>query len=258
MAAYGGQDQAIAPLPDGGAPLVGEAPKDPVGAMKFYLAAMWRLSSPVFMPMTIVFAAVFVSARVFMALLLTIMPVSLLGIVGVIGWIVSLALLVATAVIFPSAFRVVLGHHFGMPIEMKDAIKETTSKGAERPLNCFVPMAILGIFAGPIYFIENRKLGDVIKRNFDLWKLDWVGPIVTIVVLGVAIAVPMTILSMILINLPFGLVLASAVGALLSAVMYSLMVGLSVALYFSHRRKEGGDPDSEAHAALAGVASLPQ
>lgn len=250
--------QEIAPLPTGGESLVGEAPKDPVGALKFYLAAMWKITSPVFVSMTIVFAAVFVAARVFMALLLTILPVSLLGVIGILGWIVGLALLVATVVIFPSAFRHTLGHHFGMPIDMKSAIKETVAKGAERPINCAIPMAILGLFAGPIYFIENRKLGDVIKRNFDLWKLDWVGPIVSIIVLAVAIAIPMTILSMILIKLPFGLVLASAVGALLSSVMYSLMVGLSIAFYFSHRRKEGGDPDSEAHAALAGIASLPQ
>lgn len=233
-----------------------EPPKDIVAALKHNLGNGWGVVQPVFVNATLMAAAVYVPLNLLTALTLMILPVSLWGIMSLL---LSLAQLAGTLILIPSLFRYVLGSYLGAPIEPKAAVQETVAKIADRAVNCAIPCAILGVFAGPIYFVENKKIGEVISRNFALWGRDWVSVIVTLVALSVAVVVSGMVFGLVFGLLPGGILFAQVIAALISSVATAFFTGLSIAFYFSYRRRfEGGDPEAEGRAALAGVGSLPQ
>jgi hypothetical protein len=233
-----------------------EAPKDLVTGLKQGAAGGWAVVQPVAVMAFLMAAAVFVPINTLTALMLMILPLSLLGIVSLL---MSIATLVGVVVLMPSIYRYVLGAYLGVPIEPKAAVQETVAKINDRAVNCFVPMIPLGIFAGPIYYVENKKLGEVVSRNFQLWGKDWVTAIVTVIAVSVGFSIARYVLAMVLGFLPLGLLLAMIVAGLVSAAMTTYFVGISIWFYFNYRRRfEGGDPESEGRAALAGISSLPQ
>ena len=225
-----------------------EPPKDLVAAVKQNLGAGWGVVQPVFVNTVLMAAAVFVPLNLITALYLMIFPVSLWGIMGIL---VSLAKLAGFVILIPSLFRYVLGAHLGVPIEPKAAVQETVAKVADRAVNCFIPYLVFGVLAAPIYYVENKKVGEVISRNFALWGKDWVTIIVSGLAFGLVFGVASTVLGMILGMLPLGLLLAQLFAAIITSVGLAFYTGLSSAFYFSYRRRfEGGDPEAEGRAAL--------
>ena len=80
-----------------------------------------------------------------------------------------------------------------------------------------------------------------------------------LIAVSVAFSIGRYVLAMILGFLPLGLLLGMIVAGIVSAAMVTYTVGLSIWFYFNYRRRfEGGDPESEGRAALAGISSLPQ
>jgi hypothetical protein len=245
--------EALVPEPaDGGAlaPLPGDdGPTDLVSKVRAALLDGWATVQPVFAMAAIMAAAVFVPIAAVQGLAIIALPATLAGILSLL---LSLATLAGVVVLMPSMYRYVLGARVGQPIDPKAAIQETVAKLPDRAVHCFIPMIPLGIFAGPIYFVEHKKLGDVVSRNFNLWGKDWVTPIVAIFAFGLAIGIVRGIIVYILALLPLGVLLALVAGAVIQSLMIAYWVGLSVSLYLGFRRRfEGVDAEAEARAALA-------
>ena len=236
------------PQAEGGKP-------DLVNDVKVALAGGWSVLAPTAVLVVGMFAAVLIPVSVLAWLLVMILP---LGVAGILAGLLALAQALAMIILVPAAYRYLLGAHLGQPVTPRAAVEEVRAKIADVFVNMLVPGIVLGVFAGPIYWVEGKKLGEVISRNFQLLGRD----VVTIIVSWLALVIPISIVSQIVTWLffkilgTFGLLLASIITNSLTAVMIAYGLGLSTWFYFNIRRRfEGGDPEGDARVRLA--ASLP-
>lgn len=236
------------------APAEGGKP-DLVNDIKRALAGGWSVLAPSAVIVVGMFAAVMIPISVLAWLFVLILPLS---IAGLLAGLLALAQALAMIVLVPAAYRYLLGSHLGQPITPRAAVEEVRAKIADVFVNMLIPGIVLGVFAGPIYWVEGKKLGEVISRNFNLLGKD----VVTVIVTWLALVIPITIVSSIVTWLfvkilgTLGILLASIISNGLSAVMIAYGLGLSTWFYFNIRRRfEGGDPEGDARVRLA--ASLP-
>jgi hypothetical protein len=158
-------------------------------------------------------------------------------------------------ILMPSLGRFMLSHYLGQPISIQLAVQQSIARVADVAVHCFVPGIVFGVFAAPIYYVEDKKLGAVIGRNFELLKKELAPILAAVLGGGVAVAIAMTIVGVILGLLPLGGILTSIVVNGVTAFLVAFASALSVWLYFWVRRKhEGGDPEGEARARLDGAA----
>ncbi|MBA3550358.1 MAG: hypothetical protein H0T76_28115 [Nannocystis sp.] len=237
--------------PEEAAPEVGVAapPEDVVGAIKHGLQRGLDVFLPAAAGATLLVAAVFVPISLVAQLGLMILP---LGLAAILAMLLTLAQLAAMTIMMPALYRYVLGAYLGQPVDLRATVQDQIANAKDVIVNCFVPAIVLGVFAGPIYFVEGKKLGDVIKRNFELLSRNLV-PILG-AVFGVAIAAGVLIFlfSWILGLLPAGGLLASLFANLVVAIVTAYFASYSVAMYFDLRRRfEGGDPEGEARERLS-------
>jgi hypothetical protein len=233
---------------------VAPPPADVVGAIKHALSRGLDVFLPVAAGASLLVAGVLVPIAVVAQLGLMILP---LGIAALLAMLLTLAQLAAMTIVMPSLFRYILGAYLGQPVDLQGTVRAQIANAKDVIVNCFVPGIVLGVFAGPIYFCEGKKLGDVISRNFNLLGRNLV-PILG-GLFGVAIAVTIVnyLVGWILGMLPFGGLLASLWINIVSSVMAAYFASFSVAMYFDLRRRfEGGDPEGEARTRLA--AALPR
>lgn len=254
----------MAAAPQAAAPIASVAvPHDPpaggkpdlVSDVKIALAGGWTVLAPTAVLVVGMFAAVLIPVSVLAWLLVMILPLS---IAGLLAGLLALAQALAMIILVPAAYRYLLGAHLGQPVTPRAAVEEVRAKIGDVFVNMLVPGIVLGVFAGPIYWVEGKKLGDSISRNFQLLGRD----VVTIIVAWLALVIPIQIVNQIVTWLffkilgTFGLLLASIISNSLSAVMIAYGLGLSTWFYFNIRRRfEGGDPEGDARVRLA--ASLP-
>jgi len=163
-------------------------------------------------------------------------------------------------VVMPSMVRHVLGSYLGVPMDPRSAIQDTIKNIGDRLVNCTIAMIPLGVFAGPIYFVEGKKLGPNVSRNWQLLPKDIVTILLVMLVGAVGMVVGGIVLGIVLGLVPFiGPVLVAIAGALMQSAFVAFYLGVGVYFYFTLRRRlEGGDPEAEGRAALGGVAALPQ
>lgn len=254
------QPVAAAPVPVSPQPVAQPSyapptPSTPTGAddlgnaIKQIYGQAWTVLAPVVVTAVLAVAAVLVPLGLLGQLMLRILP---LGLAGLLTMLLALAQLAAMIMLFPSLIRFLLGSYLGQPISIQAAVQQQTARAADVALNCFLPGIVLGVFAGPIYFVEGRKLGDVIGRNFNLLGKELVPIIVAIFAGGIVVGIGSAIVGYILGLLPFGWLLTSLFVNTLTSIMVAFGAALSVSLYFSVRRKhEGGDPEAEARERLA-------
>ncbi len=241
-----------------------EAPKDLVTGIKQGLAGGWAVIQPVFVTATIMYAAVAVTYAGISSLLATLaLKLGWGWLITLVMWLIrllSLGMLVGFLVVIPSIVRHVLGSYLGVPMDPKSAIQDTIKNAGDRVVNCTIAMIPLGIFAGPIYFVEGKKLGPNVTRNWQLLPKDIATILLTLLVGGVASAVGIAALGFVLGLVPFlGPVLVAIGGALVQSAFFAYFMGVGIYFYFTLRRRlEGGDPEAEGRAALGGVAALPQ
>lgn len=245
----------IAPLAAPQAPSAEGGKPDLVNDVKTALAGGWSVLAPSSVLVVGMFAAVMIPISVLAWVFVMLLP---LGIAGPIAGLLALAQALAMIILVPAAYRYLLGAHLDQPITPKAAIEEVRAKIGDVFVNMLVPGIVLGVFAGPIYWVEGKKLGEVISRNFQLLGRD----VVTVIVSWLALVIPITIVNQIVSWLfvkilgTFGLLLASVITNSLTAVMIAYGLGLSTWFYFNiRRRSEGGDPEGDARVRLA--ASLP-
>ncbi|WAS92742.1 FHA domain-containing protein [Nannocystis punicea] len=252
-------ESAIADTPPAGEPAVaalGPAGNDLVSQVKFILLEGWKLFQPVAAPAVATVGAVLIPIGLLAQLGLMILPLS---IAALLATLLSLVQLAAMVILMPSLGRFMLSHYLGQPISIQAAVQQSIAGVADVAVNCFIPGIVFGVFAAPIYYVEDKKLGAVIGRNFSLLKLELVPILATVFGAGLAVGLVMTIVGMILGFLPLGGILNSILVNGVMAFMIAFFSGLSVWLYFWVRRKhEGGDPESEARARLdAAAGALP-
>jgi MFS family permease len=184
----------------------------------------------------------------------------------------ALAQLVGTLILTPALVRFVLGVHLGQPVDVRGAIMEQVADRRTVALNFLVfgivagiaamflvvPAVFVAVFVGQIYFVEGKRHGDAIGRNFELVKRDIVAPIVNVFVPALVFGIGLLIAGYILGVLPLIGGLMGALGrALGQAIMLPVILMLCTRLYFQQRRRfEGGDPEGEARARL-GAPALP-
>lgn len=245
----------IAPLAAPQAPSAEGGKPDLVNDVKTALAGGWSVLAPSSVLVVGMFAAVMIPISVLAWVFVMLLPLS---IAGPIAGLLALAQALAMIILVPAAYRYLLGAHLDQPITPKAAIEEVRAKIGDVFVNMLVPGIVLGVFAGPIYWVEGKKLGEVISRNFQLLGRD----VVTVIVSWLALVIPITIVNQIVSWLfvkilgTFGLLLASVITNSLTAVMIAYGLGLSTWFYFNiRRRSEGGDPEGDARVRLA--ASLP-
>jgi len=237
-------------------PAAEPAAGDLVAQIKFILGESWKVLQPVAAPAVATVGAVLIPIGLLAQLGLMILPLS---IAGLLATLLSLVQLAAMVILFPAVGRFVLGSHLGQPITIQAAVQQSIQNVADVALNCFVPGIVFGVFAAPIYYVEDKKLGAVIGRNFNLLGKELVPILASIFGGGLAVGIGMAILGFIFGILPFGGLLYSILVNGVSAFMVAFGAALSVFLYFWVRRKyEGGDPESEARAKLgAATGALP-
>ncbi|MCY1055817.1 FHA domain-containing protein [Nannocystis sp. SCPEA4] len=246
----------LPPASEAAAPAAGPAGNDLVSQVKFILGESWKVLQPVAAPAVATVGAVLIPIGLLAQLGLLILPLSL---AGLLAGLLSLVQLAAMVILVPSVGRFVLASYLGQPITIQAAVQQSIQKVADVALNCFVPSIVFGVFAAPIYFVEDKKLGAVIGRNFNLLGKELVPILASVFGGGLAVGIAMTIVGLILGILPLGGLLNSILVNGVMAFMIAFGAALSVFLYFWIRRKhEGGDPESEARARLGGdVAALP-
>ena len=236
-------------------PPVAGAKADLVSAVKTALQGGLSVVAPTATVTVGVFIALMVPVSVLVWLFAVILPA---GAAFALGSLLGLAQLAAMLILIPSAYRYVLAAHLGQPITPMAAVAEVRAKLVDVLVNMLVPGIVLGVFAGPIYWLEGRKVGDAIGRNFNLIGKD----VVTIIVTWVALIVPVFVVLLVL-GIVFGymgslgLLLILLVSDVLNAVMIAYTLGLSTWFYFDIRRRfETADPEGEARARL-GAPALP-
>jgi hypothetical protein len=218
------------------------------GAIKQIFAGGWSVLAPVAAPVVVVVAAVLIPLSLLGHLMVMALGAS---IGGLLAMLLALAQFAAGLVLFPAMTRFVLGHYLGQPISIQAAIQEQIAKIADVLVNCDIALIPLGIFAGPIYFVEGKKLGEVVSRNFNLLTKDLVPIIVAIAAGTLGLILTQWILGKIVGLLPFAWLFSAIIFGSVSAFLVAYGAALSVWLYFTVRRKhEGGDPEGEARARL--------
>jgi len=230
-------------------PGVAAAPEDVVGAIKQALQRGLEVFLPVAAGATLLVAAVYVPISLLGQLGLMILP---LGIAAILATLLMLVQLAAMTILMPSLYRYILGAYLGQPVDLRATVQDQVANAKDVIVNCFVPGIVLGVFAGPIYFVEGKKLGEVISRNFNLLGKNLVPILGALFGVGLAAALVIFIPSWILGMLPAGGLLAGLWGAIVTSVMFAYFASFSVAMYFDLRRRfEGGDPEGEARERLA-------
>jgi len=232
---------------------VAPPPDDVVGAIKHALQRGLDVFLPVAAGATLLVAAVYVPISLVAQLGLMIFP---LGVAALLAMLLTLVQLAATMIMLPALYRYILGAYLGKPVDLQATVQAQVANAKDVIVNCFVPGIVLGVFAGPIYFCEGKKLGDVISRNFNLLGRNLVPILGSVFGVGIAASIGIYLFSWILGMLPLGGLLASLWGNLVAAVVMAYFASFSVAMYFDLRRRfEGGDPEGEARTHLA--AALP-
>ena len=241
------------PQPVDGAANPAPGDGDLVAQIKHALLRGLEVFMPVAAGATMVVAAVYVSVGVLVQLFAMILPT---GVASLLALVLLLAQVAVMVLLMPGLYRHILGSYLGQPVELIPTVQAQIPRAADVAVNCFVPMIVLGVFAGPVYWVENKKLGDVIKRNFSLLGL-YLGPILlSLLAAIVAVAIIAGIPAWILGKLPLGGLLASIWSNLVISLLVVYFASFSVAMYFDLRRRhEGGDPEGEARAQLS--AALP-
>ncbi|MDC0717594.1 FHA domain-containing protein [Nannocystis bainbridge] len=240
------------PTGDAAAPAVEPAPGDLVAQVKFILLETWKVFHPVAVPAVATVGAVLVPIGLLAQLGLLILPAS---IAALLATLLALAQLAAMVVLIPSLGRFMLSHYLGQPISIQAAVQQSIARIADVAVHCFIPGVVLGVFAAPIYYVEDKKIGAVIGRNFELLKKELAPILAAVLGGGLAVAIAMTIVGVILGLLPLGGILTSIVINGVTAFIVAFASALSVWLYFWVRRKhEGGDPEGEARGRLDGAA----
>lgn len=228
---------------------------DLVNAVKAALLGGWSVAAPTATVTVGAFIALMVPVSVFIWLLARLLPP---GVAFGLGSLLGLAQVAAMLILIPSAYRFVLAAHLGQPITPQAAVAEVRAKLGDVLVNMLVPGIVLGVFAGPVYWLEGKKVGDAIGRNFNLIGKD----VATIVLTWVALVVPIVVVTIVLgvvfgLMGSLGLLLTLLVSDVLNAVMIAYTLGLSTWFYFDIRRRfETADPEGEARARL-GAPELP-
>ncbi|WP_434422560.1 FHA domain-containing protein [Nannocystis pusilla] len=250
-------ESAVPDTPPAGEPAaaaVGPAGGDLVSQVKFILGEGWKVFQPVAAPAVATVGAVLIPIGLLAQLGLLILPLS---IAALLATLLSLVQLAAMVILMPALGRFMLSSYLGQPISIQAAVQETIAKVANVAVNCFIPGIVLGVFAAPIYYVEDKKLGAVIGRNFELLKKELVPILAAVFGASLAVGIAMVIVGVILGFLPLGGILNSIVVNGVTAFLFAFFSALSVWLYFWVRRKhEGGDPESEARARLGGAVGV--
>lgn len=250
-------------IPPAGAPIVSTPPSLSGDEFKALFLQAWKFYQPILVPATLITAAVTVPVAV----------VSwVFGLIPVVGWILASLLGIAQAIVMilgaAALSRFLIGAFVGQPIAWMDAWKQQVANAKDvwpsffvagliagvGTLFLIIPGILLGAFIGPIYFCEGRRMFDINLRNLDLAKREPVMLIVAIIVVAIAAAIAVMIPAMVLGLIPLlGSLLASVLTSAAMAVIVPYVLTLTIILYFRMRRRyEGGDPESQAAAALAG------
>ena len=239
-------------------PVASDAPpaaNDVVGAIKQLLLRGLQVFSPVAGMTTLLVAAVYLPTSLLAQIGLLLLPLSLAGILALLLTLVQLA---AMLIVLPALYRYIIGAYLGQPVDLRTTVNEQVPRAADVIVNCDIPLAVFGVFAGPIYWVEGKKLGDVISRNFNLLGKNLVPILGAAFGVGLAAGLVIFIPSYILAYLPLGGLLASLWGNVIASVVVAFFAAFSVATYFDMRRSlEGGDPEGEARARLAAPALPP-
>ncbi|SFE40286.1 FHA domain-containing protein [Nannocystis exedens] len=247
-------ESAVPDTPPAGEPAaVGPAGGDLVSQVKFILGEGWKVFQPVAAPAVATVGAVLIPIGLLAQLGLMILPLS---IAALLATLLSLVQLAAMVILMPALGRFMLSSYLGQPISIQAAVQESIARVADVAVNCFIPGIVFGVFAAPIYYVEDKKIGAVIGRNFNLLGKELVPILASVFGAALAVGIGMTIVSIIFGFLPLGGILSSILVNGVTAFLVAFFSALSVWLYFWVRRKhEGGDPESEARARLGGAAS---
>jgi len=241
--------------PEPGQPGEQPAADDVVGAIKQALMRGVEVFTPVAAGATLLIAAVMVPLALVAQLGLMILP---LGLAAVLALLLTLVQLAAMVLVVPALYRYILGAYLGEPVDLRATVQGQVANAKDVIVNCFIPGLVLGVFAGPIYFVEGKKLAEVIARNFNLLGRSLVPLLGALFGTMIAVSLAVYLVSWILGLLPFGGLLASLFSNVVYAIMLAFFAAFSVANYFDLRRRfEGGDPEGEARARLAAAALPP-
>jgi len=228
---------------------VAPAPTDVVGAIKHALLRGLDVFLPVAAGATLLVAGVAVPISLLAWAGLMVLP---LGVAALLAMLLTLVQLAAMTIVVPSLYRYVLGAYLGKPVDLRSTVQAQIANAKDVIVNCFVPGIVLGVFAGPIYFCEGKKLGDVISRNFNLLGKNLVPILGSVFAVAIAGSIGIYLFGWLLSLLPFGGLFAILWNNILTSVMAAYFVAFSVAMYFDLRRRfEGGDPEGEARTRLA-------
>jgi len=230
----------------------------------------WEFLKPVVVPSALIIGGLTVPIA---------LASGILGLVPVVGPIVVALLALAQAVLMPLAIaaltRFLLGVYLNHPVDWMTAWKEQLANAKMVWLSFFVagliagigllfliiPGILLGSFVGVLYFCEGKRMVDINLRNLEITKQDPLLPIVTFIVVALAVGIGLAIPAWILGLIPFvGAILAAVLQAAVMAVVTPFMIVLSIMLYFRIRRRfEGGEPEAAALQMLIATAvALPQ
>jgi hypothetical protein len=234
------------------------------GDLTGLLKQAWSILQPVIIPASLITGAITV-------------PIALIGgILGfipyvgaVVGFIFTLAQIALMPLAVAAVYRFMLGRYLGAPIDPQTAWRQQIDEAREvwpsfflasliagvGALFLIIPGILLGIFIGPVYFVEGKRMVDINLRTLELTKRDPLPLIILVFIVAIALAIALAIPLAI-----FGLL--GAVGGLLSAVLLAALgavilpfgATLALLLYFGLRRRfEGGEPEEAARAILTAV-----
>ncbi len=258
--------------PQGQAP-GGQQPQSPTagsadGAIEA-LKESWALVAPRLGQVAVIYGMFFAPVAVvsiFVALLAGVGLGFLAGPVAALSVVVSIAagvgaVLVSGGLCAHYALRLQLG----VPVTVGEAWKlfrpqiwpfflTSLIVGVVSIVTCGIGGLLLGCFFGPLFLVEGRRNADVFTRNFELFKVEFVGPVIAmlafcVVSLGVQIA------SWIVAYVPLvGPALASVLWLAWAVVALPVYQVVITNLYFRNRQRlEGVDPRPAALARLEQV-----
>jgi len=251
-------------------PVVDSAPAAPAalsissGDLLGLFKQAWLILQPVLVPAALITGVITVPAALLGGIF---------GHVPYVGWLFNLILGLAQLALVPLAgaavYRFMLGRYLGAPIDPKTAWRQQIAEAREvwpsfvvagliaglGALFLIIPGILLGIFIGPVYFVEGKRMVDLNLRTLELTKRDPLPLIIVVFVaaiaVGLALAIPMVVLGLLG---AVGALLSSVLLAAVSAVLIPYGAALSLLLYFGLRRRfEGGEPEEAARAILTAV-----
>ena len=230
----------------------------------------WEFLKPVLVPSALIVGGITVPIA---------LASGILGLIPVLGPILSVLLGLAQAVLMPLAIaaltRFLLGVYLNHPVDWMTAWKQQLANAKMVWLSFFVagliagigvlfliiPGILLGSFIGVIYFCEGKRMVDINLRNLEITKQDPLLPIVAFIVVALAVGIGLMVPAWILGLIPWvGAILAGVLQAAVMAVVTPFMIVLSILLYFRIRRRfEGGEPEVAAMQMLIATAvALPE